>query len=301
MKTDILSIFPRKARSSASYILDYFIAFLPCLVFSSVFYSSGIFLNLLITAITALVCETALCLILKKEADLTHTVRALIIILCLPVKLPVWIPVLCGVVIFALSTVRGLISKYVTFEVVSAVLIPVFMLLTNAKTPSAHPSDTVLRGEMLEDTSVLELILGTKSEAFAGGCLICLLFAFVFLALRKRIPYIGGALFYVSLIAVLGFLYTEGNITPIYYVSFFALDPKIVFASLFLVTLGGTLPGNKKVGYVLSVLGGALLGLVTVKLGIMNGIYYVILIMSLISRPTELLLHNIRHNKKKAK
>ncbi len=281
----IKSIIPRRPKNTLSYISDYITALLPSLVFAAVFYTSSIITNVLISVAVTLALELVFSYVMQKEFDGTMMVRALVLCLCLPSNAPVWCYALGGGIVFILSTLRGFTDKYVTYEAVT-ISVLIILCFIQADTPSA----LALQGKTISDLSTLDLILGTKSHFFTGGCLICILFAFVYLAIRKRVSFFNSILFYAALVCVSGFLYTEGEINALHFVSLIALDPKIFFASLVLLTLGGALPFGKKSSGIAAVIGGAAAGAAMVYLGLESGVYYTVLIMSLLSRPIDILI-----------
>jgi hypothetical protein len=154
----------------------------------------------------------------------------------------------------------------------------------------------VINGVEFGSVSVLDLLIGNKTTYFGAGSIFALAFAYIYLFIRKRISFINGLLFYAALIATLAFLYTGSEMNAIYYVSFIALDAKVFFSSFILLSMGA-LPFTKKAAYLFSLLGGGLLGIVTLKLGFGDGIYYVVALISLLSRPMELLICKLSEKK----
>ena len=296
MNKFITNILPRTPRASLRYSRDYLIALLPSFVFLAIFVSAKMLLGALLTLGIALVCELVLCIFLKKEFDLTLIARALLTSLFIPSSAGVGIYLWGGFAVFIFSEIKMFLGRYLTLESVTFSVI-----VLNLIHPFVTPASTVIDNSPIWNVSVLDLVLGTKAELFGGMSIICLLFAYLFLAFKKRINFLGGALFYASLILVIGFLYSNDSPSALYYVSFVALDPKIFFASLLLVTLGAITPAHKNAGAVVSVIAGAISGYLILTLGNADVVLYVLAFFSLISRPIDLLICKITSSSKSKK
>ncbi len=295
MINKLLSILPRYPARSLGYTMDYLIAFLPAIIISCIYLTTNIATGLAVALLASFVLEACLCIFMKKEFDLTIAVRVLALCICIPCDTPLTFYLLGGALIFAFSNLRRFTDKYISLEPVVFTVIILLLMIPRVYSPT----HSVVEGLKFGSVSVWDLLMGYKSRFFGAGNLFALFFAYVYLSLRKRIHFIHGALFYAVLIAVLAFLYEGTELNAIYYVSFIALDANVFFPSLFLLGFG-TLPFEKKGAYVFSILGGAALGFVTLKLGLDYGAYYVLGLMSILSRPTELLVCKLKHRKKAA-
>ena len=291
-----LNIMPKTPRASFGYSLDYLMALLPSFVFLAIFISVKMLLGVILTLGIALGCELVLCFFLKKEFDLTLIARALLTALFIPSSAVMYMYILGGLLVFIFSEIKLLFGRYLTLESVSFSVI-----LLNLIHPFTTPASTVIENAPLWNVSVLDLILGTKSELFGGMSIICLLFAYLFLAFRKRINFLNGAVFYAALILIIGFLYSNDSPSALYYVSFVALDPKIFFVSLLLITLGAITPANKKAGLVFASLAGALSGYLMLTSSSVDVVLYVSAAFSLISRPIDILICKIGASSKNKK
>ena len=291
-----LNIMPKTPRASFGYCLDYLMALLPSFVFLAIFISVKMLLGVILTLGIALGCELVLCIFLKKEFDLTLIARTLLTALFIPSSAVMYMYILGGLLVFIFSEIKLLFGRYLTLESVSF-----SVMLLNLIHPFTTPASTVIENAPLWNVSVLDLILGTKSELFGGMSIICLLFAYLFLAFRKRINFLNGAVFYAALILIIGFLYSNDSPSALYYVSFVALDPKIFFVSLLLITLGAITPANKKAGLVVAALAGALSGYLMLTTSSVDVVLYVSAAFSLISRPIDILICKIGASSKNKK
>ena len=296
MNDKLKAIVPRHPMRSIGYTADYLTAFLPSIILTCIFLTNNILIGLITSLLTAFILETAYCIYTKKELDPTLGVRVVALCLCIPCETGIGFYALGGILIFVLGTARKYMDKYLSPMPVAIAILILTILMPRVLAP-AH---TVVNGTEFGKVAVWDLLMGYKSKFFGGGSIFALAFAFVYLSVRKRINPLSGLLFYFSLIAVLAFLYKDGELNAIYYVTFIALDARIFFGSLILLNMGA-LPFEKKAAYIISILGGAFLGYLTLNFGAADGIYYVIALISLIARPIDVVICKLKNPKKAEK
>lgn len=295
MKNKLTYLLPRHPLRSLGYTLDYFIAFLPSIIITYIFTTKNMLAGLLACLVCSLVFEFIYSFFTKKELDITLAVRVLLFCICIPCNSSIVFYILGGILIFLFSNLRRYMDKYISLEPVLCTILVILLFIP----PVYAPTHSVVSGVEFGKIAVWDLLVGFKTQFFGTGSIFALAFAYIYLSIRKRISFLRGLLFYIPLIATLAFMYEDGGLNAIYYVSFIALDARVFFGSLFLLN-SGILPFEKKGAYLFSIIGGVALGIVTLKLSVANGIYFVLTIMSIIARPVDLLIFKLKHTKKDA-
>ena len=187
------------------------LALVPTLVASTVLYGLGAPLLVLVCIATALVCEHACCLIMRREStagDLSCVVTAMLFAFTLPATCPFWVAVLgtTFAVVVAKMLFGGIGCNFANPAVAARVFVMVALPSALSSYPDVvgKPLDAITGATPLAMAaggeapySLMDLMLGNHAGALGETCILTLLIGYVFLlAVRvvdawATLPFIG--------------------------------------------------------------------------------------------------------------
>ncbi len=282
-------------KKTIGYTVDHVLALVPMLALFAVLFTPNILISGALSVLVASFLEILYSILIKKQFAPTVMAMALAAALPLPSETPLFLYAISGAAVFVLFELRGYLGKYITYEPVLFTLALIFIFM-EVKTPM----DYVSMGEVQAGIKVKDLLLGGKYTGTVCTSAAALLAGYIYLCIRKRVNILNSLLFYAAFIAVMGFLYVDNpDQNAIYFISFVALDGRAVFAAFFLLNYGGVLPHDKKAGYAVAILCGAVIGYIAVSMKEPSLMFIVLSAASLLSRPLDVLICRMKFGKKK--
>lgn len=280
-----------KHSDNTAYVMrDVLIALIPSFVWG--IYVFG-FRALAVCAISVLSCvatEAVYCFVTKKPIsvlDLSWAVTGLILGLCYPVDVPLWIPVIGGVLSVAVAKmIFGGFGKKLFNSALVGYLLTSVVFSSLAKlyvTPSS-----VMTGEV-SPRDLMALFLGEATGGIGEVSAVMLLLGFVYLLLRRVISW-NTTVVFAGTVFILRVLFPGAENEPIYYATASLLSGGVLFAAVFTANDYSTTPVTDGGKLLFSAGCGALSFVFLYVLGFAQGTAAAVLVMNLFARPLDKLL-----------
>lgn len=267
--------------NTAFVMRDVLIALIPAFVWGIYIFGFRALAVCLVSVASCVAAEAGYCLARKRPIsvfDLSSTVMGMILGLCYPVSVPLWVPVIGGAVSVAVGKVlfdfvgKKLFNPAVFGYLVSSVLFSSLFKLY--ETPSS-----VITGA-INSNDLTALFLGDATGGIGEVSAVMLLLGFAYLLLRRVIAW-NTAVAFVGTVFVLRVLFPGGENEPVYYAVASMLSGGVLFAAVFTANDYGSTPVTYG-GRLLFGLGCGVLSFVLVYLlGFTQGVAAAILVMNL--------------------
>jgi electron transport complex protein RnfD len=275
-------------------MLDTLIALLPAFVWGCVAFGVRALTIALISVGVALASEILVCLVMRKKvtaSDLSAVVTGLIVAMCLPVNVPLWMPAVGS--LFAIVVVKqcfgGLGKNIFNPAAAAVVLLSVGERAISyfAKTsPGAFydveskiPLD-VLKAGVLPSDSILDLVIGNCAGAIGEVSSLLLVAGGVYLLIRRviswRIP-----VSFIGTVALVTLVFPNYNGVAAEFMIYELLSGALILAAFFMATDPATSPVTD-LGKIIFGIGCGLITVLIRYFGMSSeGVMYAILLMNL--------------------
>ena len=277
---------------------DVLIALLPTTIAGAYFFGMRALLVVLVSVISAMVCEFVWGLLTKKAGtvmDCSAAVTGLLLALTLPASVPYWVPVAGS--LFAVVVAKGIcgglgqntFNPALAGRALLVLVCPVYLtryLEAGTKLSINVPVDAVAGATPLHDmvmgtlpeTSLMNMFIGN-----IGGCIgevsaLALLIGGAYLVIKKVIsPRIPVA--YLGTIAVLTLIFSKGD-SPIEWMLYSVLGGGAMLGGIFMLTDYASSPITAKGQIIYAICAGALTVLFRYTGIFPEGVTYAILLMN---------------------
>ena len=281
----------RKDRYISTTMRDVLIALMPALIGSVFFFGARSLVITLLSVASCVISEFIWNKACKKEqsvGDLSAAVTGLILALCLPVRVPFYIPVAGG--IFAIIIVKcffgGLGQNIVNPALASRAFLlaswPVAMTTWGVDGVSSATPLAMLKEGRANLPRLFDLFFGTNIDGCIGEVsAFLLLIGGIYLIVRKVItPVIP--LCYLAAVGIFGFLFTPKGLFQGDFL-FSILSGGTMLGAFFMATDYTTSPLTAKGQAIYAIGAGIITGVIRVYGGYPEGVTYGILIMNIVT------------------
>lgn len=300
------SVAPHIKHSDAkAYVMrDLLIALIPAFVWGVYIFGFRALAVCLVSVASCVITETVYCFARKRQIcifELSSTVTGMILGLCYPVGVPLWIPFIGGIisVVTAKAVFDALGKKFFNSALfgylVSSVLFSTLIKLYI--TPSS-----VITGE-INSADITALFLGDAAGGIGEVSAVMLILGFVYLLLRKVIAW-NTAVAFLCTVFILRIFFSGQDNEPIYYAAASLLSGGVLFGAVFTANDYSASPVTYG-GRILFGIGcGVLSFLFLYVFGFAQGTAAAVFLMGLLARPIDKLMAPVpfgrrnRENKK---
>ena len=275
-------------------MLDVVIALLPALVWSVYVFGWRALTVTATSAASCVVFEFLYRRLMRKPdsiGDLSAVVTGILLAFCLPVSIPLWMPVVGA--FFAIVIVKQLYGGIGKNVVNPALAARVFLFLSfsgeMSHYPAPHASDvnavagatplaSLQKGE-LPDVSLFDMFLGEMPGCIGEVSVTLLVLGGVYLLCRKVITWHIPAA-YLATVAVLALLFPAGDMNGLTFMQYELCSGGLVLGAFFMATDYVTSPVTKS-GRLIYGVGCGLITVFIRSFGYPEGVSFAILIMNL--------------------
>lgn len=273
---------------------DVIIALVPCIIWASYLFGMRVALLCGISVASCVIFEWLFCVIAKKPVkiwDLSAVVTGIILVCTLPPATPLWMPIAGAfIAIVLVKQLFGGIGKNLVNPAVFARIILDFFPQTHrftapfekisAQTPALKPVFEILYQGQLPEASEFDLFIGNSVGNIGEISAALILAGGLYLMARGVISFHIPASF-IATVALIAYLFPMNDLM-VEFVVYQLLATGVLFGAVYLATDSCTTPITAA-GKLIFGAGCGIIIMLTQYIGKVNGMYYAVIIMNLIT------------------
>ena len=251
--------FIRTTESVTSLRLDFIIAILPSIIWSFIRFGVSAFITVVTSVVTACIADVLINFLLKsklKAPSLYSAYYGIIFGAILYDETDILLTVFGSLLTVLLIYILGGVGKSFVFAPVAARLLIFNFLPYRVNKPADLPIEILYNGELPGET-LYDLVLGMSKGAIGTVSVLAILWAFVYLWIRKSGD-LKSSLSYIAALCILFFAFPAFQGRGVESAAFELFSGEILFAAAFILPDYGSSPNSTLLKYIAGIVCGLL-------------------------------------------